>query len=721
MRRMLKGFTARAAVTNWIILVIMAAGVFGLFQLQRRVWPRLEISGLSVDISWPGASAREIEESLTIRIEERLKGIEGVERNVSTTGDGYVSFWLEASRDIPLERTIENVKNAVEGLSDYPDGARPPRIAREDGWNRVMLLFIYGPEDLDALQKVADNFRENLLATGQASQINYWGLPGKELVVEITPEKLQEYGLTTEGIAGVIRASSLNGSAGRVVTGEESLEIRAYGRRNTLEELSAVSIPLTIDTPDGRIRSTLPLGELFSVQEQWPQDAVYTRANGKPAVGFQIMYTNSEDVLAITEAVDREIENAQALYGDLVTYRPFIRDSDQIKERLGTLSWSGLFGLLLVLLVLGLFLNMRLSFWVAFGIPFSFLGLLFIEWLAGITINEMSLFGMIMVLGILVDDGIVIGENIYAHWKEQGKKPLEAAIDGTMEVITPVFISIITTMVAFTPYFFIYGEMGQYTSQIGLVVVLCLAFSLVEAAIILPVHLAHSKALVNPKEGPNPVRKQLDRFQDWIIKGIYARILRFALKRRGLVLAALTAAMLVLAGALGGNHIKAMFFPEVEMPYSYIEIAFPAGTGAEVVDKVRDNLTEASLDLGATSPWAIPEEGHTNAIKDVLSWGSSQRVYIYFILIPNGERPYSTGAFSAALAERLGTVPEAESVKIGEESAFGGYPISIRFVGSDSEALGRAAELFKEELARIKGVKDIQDDTPGAPGSCSSP
>ncbi len=710
MRRMLKYFTSRAMITNWIILVIMAAGTFGIFQLQRRVWPRLEISAVTIQVAWPGASAREIEEGLTVKMENRLKGIEGIENTYSTTGDGYVSFYLETSRKAQIDTVLDKVRNRMEQIPDYPEDARTPQISQEDSWNRVMLLFIYGPEELNTLQKIADGFRDDLLNTNQVSQINYWGLPEKEIVIELKPEKLSEYGLTLDSLGRMIRASSLNSSAGTLITDEENLMIRTYGQRTTIEELAA--IPISLPGIQGMEGSTLPLGTLFNLEERWPEDEVYTQANGKPAVGFQIMYTNSEDVIAITEVVDSQMETARQKYGELVTFRPFIRDSDQIKERLGTLTQSGLLGLLLVLIILGLFLNLRLSFWVAFGIPFSFLGLLFIEWLLGITINEMSLFGMIMVLGILVDDGIIIGENIYSHWKEQGKTAAQAALDGTMEVIKPVIISIITTMVAFTPYFFIYGEMGQYTGQIGLVVVLCLAFSLLEAAVILPVHLAHSRALKNHHSKVSKMRAGMDRFQDFIIKGLYARFLKLALNHRGKVLAVLAASLLILGGALAGNHIKAMFFPEVETPYSYIEVSFPAGTSSQVIDRVRSELTEKSLALGEEERWAVPENDYPNAIMDVLSWGNSRRVFIYFILIPNGERPYKTGDFSAALAERVGQPPETESLKIGEDGAFGGYPISIRFVGSDSRALDQAAEMLKLELTRIKGVKDIQDNTP---------
>lgn len=285
MRRILNFFISRAMITNWIVLVIMAAGTFGLFQLQRRVWPQKEIFGIRVFISWPGASAREIEEALTIDIDNQLRGIEGIENTFSTTGEGYVSFYLEVSRKVPMDSVLAKVKDRMEQIQDYPVEAMRPQISRQDSWNRVMLLFIYGPEDLNTLQKIADRFREDLLATGTVSQIDYWGLPEKEIVLELIPEQFNQYGLTVDSLKRVIQAFSLNGSAGTVLTGEENLKIRTYGERTTIFELKSIPVPVS----GGK---TLSLGSLCRIEEQWPEGAVYTQANGIPSVGFQIMYTN---------------------------------------------------------------------------------------------------------------------------------------------------------------------------------------------------------------------------------------------------------------------------------------------------------------------------------------------------------------------------------------------------------------------------------------------
>ena len=707
MKRMIHYFASHSMVTNWLILLVMAAGVFGFTQLRSRVWPQIDYDYVNLEVSWPGASAIEIEDGLTIPIEEKLKGLEGVDRMVTTTGDGYLHCWLETSPGIPVDRTIDRIRTAVASLPDYPEGADSPIVAQEPSWNRVMLLFIYGPDDLGVLQSIADDFRTDLLSSGEVSQVDAWGMPEKEIRIGFTPAIGEKYGLTPEDIVTAVRSSNLNIAAGEIQTGRENLSLRSYGRRSELEAIASVPVNL-----DGEI---VPLGTLCSVESAWPEEAVYTRANGRTAVGYDIMYTNGEDVLEISAVVDNLVETYTAEYGDLVTFKPFIRDSDQIEQRLGTLSLSGLFGLLLVVVILGIFLNLRLSLWVAFGIPFSFLGLFFIEWTMGITINEMSLFGMIMVLGILVDDGIVIGENIWIHWKDRGKPPLKAAIDGTREVLAPVAVSIVTTMVAFTPYFFIYGEMGQYTSQIGLVIILCLAFSLVEAAIILPVHLSHSRALRAKAGTDSRIRQGLQRFQSGLLNRGYAPLLRRALDHRGLSLAITASAILILVGALAGNHVKAMFFPEVEMPYSFIEISFPAGTSAVVVDDVRDRISSGALEVGGEAPWALPGKGYENGIIDVISWGDNRRVWIYFAMIPNEERPWAVSDFSAELNSRLPGTPEVESLKLGEESAFGGYPISIRFVGEDPELLERAAGMLKDRIAGLEGVKDISDDTPLGP------
>ncbi|MDC7241277.1 MAG: efflux RND transporter permease subunit [Spirochaetales bacterium] len=698
---MIRYFVDNSLLTNWLMILIFAAGTFGLLNLQRRIWPKIEFDYISINLSWQGASAFEVEERMVLPLEEKLRGVEGVLQLNSSAWDGGAWFGLETSPRQPMDKILERVKQAVE-TTDLPRDADKPVIYQETEWNRVMLLFLYGPEDLSLLESVAEEFREDLISTGEVTQINTWGLPSEEIVLEPSPSTLERYGLSLDDLNLAVSASSLNISAGSVVTPDEEIQIRSYEKKTTAEEIGEIAVKVL---DNGRI---LRVKDLCTVRRIRSENAVYTRANGQDAIGYQIMYSTNEDVVAISKVVDEKLEEYREKYRDQVTFQTYIRDVDEINDRLGTLIKSGLGGLLLVMVILGLFLNTRISFWVALGIPISFMGLLFIEWILGITINEMSLFGMIIIIGILVDDGIVIGENIYDHWHRLGKPAPRAAVDGTMEVLAPVLVSLATTIAAFSPYFFIYGEMGKYTSQIGVVVVISLLFSLVEALILLPAHLAHSRAMSSEARKPNPLRIRLQRSQDFLINRLYAPFLDFALTHKAAVLSVLAGSLMITAGAIGGNHMKAAFFPEIEAPYVYAELTFPAGTTAAVVDETREYFEEFAMDFGKT--WA--GEGYDNAIVDYLSWGNSTSLVIYLLLQENDVRDFRINEFSLALARELPELPVLESAFVGNDTMFGGDPIDIRFLGRDGNSLRQAAELFKEKLGTIDGVKDIRDNSP---------
>jgi len=702
--RLIRLFTNHRILTNWLMLLIFIAGTFGLMNIKKRIWPAIEFDWISISIAWPGASAREVEDGIVMKVEDRLAGLEGVVSVMATSYDGSAYFGLETTSTVDKRDLTDEIERIFDSINDYPEDARPPRIERETEWARVMLLFIYGEDDQDPsiLEDVADEFRDDLLKSGQASEIREWGFPREEIVVELDPAAQQRLGIGLDRLAEVIRASNLDASAGSVLTTREQVRIRNYDKELAADRIAA--IPVTTTTT-GRI---VTVGDVAGVRRQRSENALYTRVNGRNAIGLQIMYNESEDVIELGRLADEKVAEYNARYEGLIHFVPGIRDVDELDRRLGTLTASGAMGLALVLFILGLLLNIRLSFWVAMGIPISFFGLLFLEWVLGITINEMTLFGMIIVIGILVDDGIVIGENIYRHWKELGKERVQAAVDGTMEVLVPVCVSIATTMLAFAPYFFIHGDMGKYTSQIGLVVIVSLGFSLVEALILLPAHLAHSNALSDAR--PHPLRERIERVQERFIRGWYRPFLARSLDNRPVVIAALLATVIVLVGAFAGNHIRAEFFPEVESQYVYVEATFPAGTPATEMERVRLRMEEQVLAFGER--YARPRLGYDNGIVNHLSWQDGDSLIVYLLLIPNEERDFSVKAFGRELNRSITGFPELESLVIGEDGVFGGDPISIRFLGKDPGQLRMAADLFKERIGHIDGVTDIRDDLP---------
>lgn len=704
--KIIRYFIKHAAVTNWVMLVILIAGIFALFNLNKRLDPKFEIEQVEIDVPYPGASAVEVEEGIVIKIEENLRGLEGIEKITSRSQDGYGSIDVEITPGYDMNKAIQNIKNSVNSISSYPLDAEKPVVYQSTQWNRAIMLSIHGPEDLYTLKKVVEEFRDDLLRSGKISNIRMWGLPQREFSIEVSPENLIRYKLTIDDISQAVRNSNLNISSGSVVTDEQEILIRAYNKKYEADKLKDIEITSSID---GR---KILLSDICSVKEQWPENRFYSEYNGRRSVGFNVMYNNNEDVIEIVDFVDEKVAEFEQKYAGLVTFETFIRETDELEERIQLLSENGLIGLVLVLILLGLFLNTRLSFWVALGIPISFLGMFFVLWVLGISINQFSLFGMIMVIGILVDDGIIIGESIYRQWHEYGKEPIEAAVDGTLEVIKPVAISIATTIVAFTPYFYFYGMLGKFVWQIAAVVIIALMFSLVEAFIILPAHLAHSKALGVQTKDINlftRARKSIDKVLNFFLHNFYEKILRFSLKNRWAVSASVLAAILIIAGLFQGSHVRAQFFPEIEPPYARIIAELPAGTSAEVGDKIRTKLIDKALLFGKS--WEDSSKGIINPIRNFTSWMNGDEMNIFFVLPSSAEREFTIGEFSDSLSAFIGVVPEAENITVGGWN-FGGTPISVRFTSTNYEQLFKAKESIKEKLQGIDGVKDIRDDTP---------
>ena len=649
--KLIQYFIKHSVVTNWVMIIICIAGLFGLSQMHKRINPKLDLEEVNIEIPFPGASALEVEEGIIIKIEEALRGMEGIEKIRSTSADNWGSINVEISEGYDMNKAIQDIKNAVNSINSYPTEAEKPVVTQETMWNRAINISIYGPDDLFTLKKVVEEFRDELLKTGKMSNISWWGIPEREFSIEISPEDLIRYKLTIGDIAEAVRNSSLNLSSGSVLTDQEEILIRTYEKKYEAIDFENIAVVSSID---GR---KILLRDICKVVEQWPENRLYSEYNGRRSVGFNVFYNNNEDVVDIVKTVEDKMEEFKVKYAGLVEFKPFIKETTELEERIDLMTQNGLLGLFLVIVLLGIFLNTRLALWVAAGIPISLLGMFFVLWAMNITINEMSLFGIILVIGILVDDGIIIGESIYSHWEKYGKKPLRAAIDGTLEVIKPVTISVITTMVAFVPYFFFYGMLGKHVWQIAAVVIISLAFSLVEAMIILPAHIAHSRALIADERDTSltRMRKRLNKFLMWIVNNLYKKVLTFGLENRWAVSALLFAIVLVIVGLFMGSHIRAQFFPELEPPYARMQVEMPAGTSAEVANKIRYRLIDKAQAFA--KEWE--EQGKTYPITNYTSWMNGGTLNIFFVLPSSADRDYSISEFSQALGDYVGSVPES--------------------------------------------------------------
>ncbi len=707
MKNFIEYFIKHRVISNWIMIIICLAGAYALSNLQTRINPKVEQPYVTVAVVFPGASPIELEEGIMVKIEEALKGLEGLSEIWSQSHESYGEVTVEVEDSYDMSRAIQDVKNAVNSIASYPAGAEKPIIYQETEWNRAISLSVWGPDDLFTIKKVIDEFRDDLMRTGKISNTMVWGLPEREISIEIFPRDLERFKLTINDIASAVRNSNLNISSGSVLTTQEEILIRSYGKKYSSQEFENIEI---ISGVDG---TKIRLIDICTVKEQWPENRFYSEFNGKRAVTFNVMYNNNEDVVEIVEISEQIANQYNEKYAGLITFETFIKETDDLEERMRLLIQNGLIGLTLIIILLGIFLNTRMAFWVALSIPISFLGMFFVIWIAGISINEMSLFGMILVVGILVDDGIIIGESIFSQ-AEKGKNRLKATVDGTLDVIKPVSIAILTTIVAFIPYFYFYGVLGSYVWQIAAIVIASLCFSLIEAVVILPAHLEHSKALDLAKNGNNnhksvfyKLRKAFDRILKKLTDNVYGRFLKFCLKHRWSVSAATLAVVLLIAGMFQGAHVRAQFFPEMEFPFARIAIEMPAGASEVVADGVRNEVIEKALAYGKI----MEDEDGVNPIENYMSWGGRGNINIFLDLIPATEREWAVNDFLSDLSDYIGTIPEAEHVNI-RTASFGGSPVSVRFLSADYTQLLRAKNLLKEELQKIDGLIDIRDDTP---------
>ena len=485
MEKIISYFVKYKVWTNVLMFSTFIFGLIALMGLRYSFFPEIRPDILNIQVVFPGASPEEVEEGVVLKVEEALEGLDDIERVTSISRENFGNITVEATKDSDLDKVLADVKNAVDGISSFPVGIEKPIISQQKFRTRALSVIVYGEADLYNLKFYADRIRDDLLATPEISQVQIDGVPSLEFAVEVSEATLRKYNLTFTSVANAVAAANLNISGGKFDTESEEVLIRAYGREYFAKDLSDVPVKTNRDG------SVIYLSEIAEVKEQFEDvpDRVYY--NGSPAAILNIDQTAQENILDVAAASKNLVETFN---DNNIQVQALVLDdrTEPLSQRLDLLVKNGLFGLLLVIITLGFFLNLRLSFWVSIGIPFSFAGMFVVAVFSGITINVISLFGMIIVVGILVDDAIVVAENIFAHY-EKGKPALKSAIDGAKEMVAPVTTSILTTVLAFMPFFFLDGTFGRFIWQMALVVVAALLFSLIEAFLILPAHLAHSK------------------------------------------------------------------------------------------------------------------------------------------------------------------------------------------------------------------------------------
>ncbi len=714
MKTILSFFIRQPIWSNAMTITALMFGGYCLFSMKSSFFPELDPRTVMVNVAYPGASPEEMEEGVTIKIEQVLRGIDGVESINSTSSENTAQIRVVGFEGADMDDVFRDVETAVSSVNSFPEGAEKPVVTRLKSnpmSERVMILGIDGKGDLREIKKEADRIENDLYSSGLISSIELRGMPELELSVELRETDLLKYKLSFDEVALAIRSHNQDLTGGVLRNDKEELIIRSRQRSTDPEEISKIVLRTS---PDGQ---RITISDVAEVKLDFAESSVQAYHDGKASITMEIKKTSSQDLEAITEYV-REYTTKYNEEDHPCQIHIQLEFMKTLNDRIDLLSSNGLQGLCLVLLMLGIFMSTRLSVWVAFGIPFAFLGMFVAAYLMGFTINLISLFGMIIVVGILVDDGIVIAENVYTHF-ERGKSPFKAALDGTLEVIPSVFSSVITTIAAFAMLLFV--DMMEMMHQMAWVVILALSFSLFEAFFILPVHLASHKVLSRPKEGTfgGKIRIKLTRAVDYLRDKIFAEILDFVLKRYRayILLPLLFTVFIVIFFQL--EILRFNYFPEIKPELVNVEVAFAPGTAKEETKKWMDFAEEAIL---SSNRELAQETGDTLLADYSTAIGMSQTLGEFgshtgmLTLTIEGEgKDTPVDSLNERIRRKINAFEMTKSVRgiyIGGLTMTFGKAIEYSFTGNDDFAIRRAKDRFKEYLADEPLINNLKDNEP---------
>lgn len=719
MRKLIAYFIKYHVAVNVLVLAFFIFGIAGAMSLKSSFFPLVDSKNISINITYPGASPQEVEEGIVLKIEDNLKGLKGVDRvtSVSRENSGTIDVEIEKGEDIDF--MLLEVKNAVDRVPSFPTGMEPLVVAKRESIRQTIDFAVSGKAiPLATLKQIARQIENDLRGIPGISQVSISGYPEEEIEIAVNENSLLAYNLTFNEVAQAVSRSNILTTGGTVKTEAEEYLIRANNRSYYGMELSNLIVRAS---DQGQ---TIRLKDVAVIRDRFSETPNATYFDGQLSVNVAITSTNTEDLISSAESVKGYIEEFNQKYNNVKL--DVVSDSSvTLTQRTQLLAENALAGIFLVLIFLSLFLNTRLAFWVAFGLPVAFLGMFIFAPYFNVTINVLSLFGMIIVIGILVDDGIVIAENIYQHY-EKGKAPIQAAIDGTMEVLPAIVSAIITTVIAFGIFLFLDGRIGDFFGEVSIIVILTLVVSLVEALIILPAHLAHSKAL-RKQEKPKTKLAILfsklryintfgDRIMNWMRDRLYTPTLQFALKYKLLAFSFFVMALVLTFGSVGGGIIRSAFFPQIASDRVSVNLSMPNGTNEKVTDSIisfiEDKAREVNRELTAEYLSGTDKVLMENIIKNVGPGASNASLTIN--LLPGEERPdnISSELVTSELRDKVGPVFGAESLVFGSGGNFGGRPVSVSLLGNNISELKAVKSELKKELESNPLLKDVTDNDP---------
>ncbi|MBW1996356.1 MAG: efflux RND transporter permease subunit [Deltaproteobacteria bacterium] len=716
MKKFISWFAENHVAANLLMVFMLVAGSTAAMTMKMEVFPESTLDQISITTSYPGASPAEVEEALIRRIEERVAGLAGIKRIESTAREGSGTVILEVMKGWDIKSLLDDVKAEVDRITTFPEEAEKPVVREMTRQVFVITLAVYGDAPERTIKHLAEKIKDDITNLPGITLAQVSGTRKSEIHIEVSEKTLRQYGLTLGQVAEAVRHGSLDLPAGSIKTGGSEIMIRTKGRRYHAGDY--LDIPV-ITKPDG---SVVTLGRIAQISDGFEDVDRFARFNGKPAALIRVYRVADQRALDVADTVKKYVERIKGTLPAGLDIEVTRDMSLVLKSRINLLLKNMAIGLVLVIIILGLFMNIRLAFWVTLGIPVSFAISLWLLPQFEITINMMSLFAYIMVLGIVVDDAIIVGESVFRK-QEAGYPPLKAAVEGTLEVGRPVIFAVLTTIAAFYPLLLASGRMGKVMSNIPLVVILVLLGSLVECLTILPSHLARSKAAAKTSGQKSRGRNPVDRGLKAFIRGPYFKLLRLCIKWRYATVALSISLLLLAVGMWEGGFIRFTFFPRVEGDTMICTVTMPAGVPVgRTVDVVthleqaaQRALSKLDRERGPGAPPLLHSiqsvvgsaGGHGPGSGPADVGGHLAQVIVR--LIDSELRDISTFEIGNLWREEAGPIPDAESVSFSTFLFRAGNPIEIHLSHDNNDLLLAAAEELKDELRQYPGVFDISD------------
>lgn len=705
MRKLIKFFIEHPTIVNLCVLLICGLGAMKLMQTDTSFLPKAKVRFIDVAVVYPGATPEQVEEGIILKLEEELEGLEGIDRISSASSASLGTVAVELTESADEDVALSLVKNAVDKINNFPRGVEPPVVDKRDVKDLAMAVAITGDVSLQTKKDVADEVEKDLLNKAGISDIVMSGAPEQEIEISVSEDQLRAYNLTFGEVAAAVGAANLETFGGEIKTGERNINIKADDKGYYARDLQNLIVRTG---PDG---GAIFLRDVATVQDQFKDQPGKRYLSQEESIVLNVFAMGDENILVNADATQAYVTEFNAnRKGVQLTV---VEDgSEGVRDNIETMRNNGIAGFVLVLLVLALFLDKYLAFWVALKIPVAIIGMFLLSGIQDLTINVVSLFAFVIVLGILVDDGVVIGENIFQWAKKKGITPAQAALEGTMEMVTPVLISLGTTATAFSMFLFLPTQTGEFFGEMAFVVIAVLIIAVLDTFFFLPAHLAHSKAL-RADNKPSRIERWFNDSIEWINERVYQPTFRFFVTRWKLMpyltLVAFVGFLIATFGLMGSGVVGFTFFPNLDDKAVFIELDMPPGTPVEVTTEKLLLIQEAAKKANVK----LKETYGKDMIRYVesITGPRANQGKLRVTYLNSEQRDISSFDLTEAIRAEAPEIPEAIGLVygIGATNAVFGKPVSIALRGKNLEDLRAARDALRANMLTRDDIKDVSD------------